>query len=235
MISVCMATHNGEKYIKDQILSILRQLENEDELIISDDSSNDKTIEIIEGINDKRIKILKGLKFESPKLNFENALKEAKGEFIFLSDQDDIWIEKKVKIMKNYLQEYDFVISDAIITDEFLSVIGESLYKTVNSRKGIIKNIYKNTYYGCCMALRRDILLKAFPFPKNKEIGHDLWLGLIAEKYGKIKFINDKLIYFRRHQSNVTSINKSNRNFLKKVIGRIIILYHYMKIGKKNI
>ena len=75
MISVCMATYNGEKYIKEQLSSILSQLSEKDEIIVSDDSSTDKTVEIIESFQDKRIKILKNNKFRQPNLNFENALK----------------------------------------------------------------------------------------------------------------------------------------------------------------
>ena len=235
-VSILMPAYNAEKTLAKCLESILKQNYSDFEVVIINDGSKDRTLEIAEKFSKKEQRInVYSQENKGGNAARNKALEIAKGEFIFLSDQDDIWVEKKVEIMKKYLKEYDFVISDAIITDEFLNVIGESLYKTVNSRKGIIKNIYKNTYYGCCMALKRDILLKAFPFPKNKEIGHDLWLGLIAEKYGKIKFINNKLIYFRRHQSNVTSINKSKRNFFKKAIGRIIILYHYVKIGKKNI
>ena len=102
MISVCMATHNGGKYIKEQIDSILVQISNEDELIISDDSSTDDTVEIIKKIKDKRIKLFENNKFFSPNLNFENALLHSKGDIIFLSDQDDIWKKDKVKIMGNY-------------------------------------------------------------------------------------------------------------------------------------
>ena len=84
MISVCIATYNGEKYIKEQMISILKQLSEKDEIIISDDSSTDRTIEIIENIKDSRIKILKNRKFSQPSLNFENALKSSKGDIIFL-------------------------------------------------------------------------------------------------------------------------------------------------------
>ncbi len=98
---------------------------------------------------------------------------------------------------------------------------------------GVIKNIIKNTYYGCCMAFKREILEKAYPFPENKEIGHDLWLGLTAEKYGKLFFSSERLIYFRRHENTVTHINKSNRSLLKKIYGRIIIIFYLLKLYRK--
>ena len=97
--SVCIATFNGEKFIKEQLDSILCQLGVDDEIIISDDSSVDQTISIIESYKDKRIKIFVNQKFSSPIYNFENAIMKSRGDFIFLSDQDDIWQSDKVEKM----------------------------------------------------------------------------------------------------------------------------------------
>lgn len=95
MISVCMATYNGEEYIKEQLESILCQLGEMDEIIISDDGSTDNTLNIIESYNDSRIKIHINTGKHGFVYNFENALQKAKGEYIFLSDQDDIWLPEK--------------------------------------------------------------------------------------------------------------------------------------------
>src|ERR1700712_935438 len=96
MTSVCLACYNGEKHIKEQIESILIQLDPSDELIISDDSSIDDTILIVKSIRDKRIKLYINEKPSGrPTENFQNALRKAKGTFVFLSDQDDIWIAAK--------------------------------------------------------------------------------------------------------------------------------------------
>ena len=125
MISVCMASHNGGKYIKQQIDSILSQLSLEDELIISDDGSSDSTIEIIKRCNDSRIKLYvmehnsKGMKphYYVTK-NFENALKYVNGDYIFLSDQDDVWCPNKVEVCLEYLQDYDIVLHNLQCVDE---------------------------------------------------------------------------------------------------------------------
>ena len=98
MISVCMATYNGENFIKEQIDSILPQLSDDDEIVISDDGSTDKTVDIIENYGDSRIKLLKYNSFRSTIYNLENALKDSKGDVIFLCDQDDKWNEDKVNI-----------------------------------------------------------------------------------------------------------------------------------------
>ena len=126
MISVCIATHNGEQYIKEQLDSILCQLLSEDEVVISDDGSTDSTLEIIKGYNDPRIKIFN---FKQPSKtshthiyasrNFENALKHAKGEYIFLSDQDDIWMPSKVAVCLGALKQNDMIVHNMEIVNDY--------------------------------------------------------------------------------------------------------------------
>ena len=224
MISVCMATYNGEKYIEAQLISILSQIDKNDEVIISDDSSTDKTIEIIKSFNDSRIKIYDNQKFKSPTFNFENALKHATGDYMFLSDQDDIWVENKVEMIINALEENDLVLSDATIIDEHGKQIGDFFYAINGSRKGFVKNIVKNSYLGCSMAFNRKVLDKALPFPKDIPM-HDWWLGLVAEIYGKTYFIKEPLIRYRRHGNNASPTGeKSHYSFSQKIGFRIPML-----------
>jgi glycosyltransferase involved in cell wall biosynthesis len=95
-ISVCMATHNGARFIRRQLETILTQLAPGDEVVISDDSSTDGTLEIIDSFDDPRIRLFTGNTFFGPIFNFENALRKAMGEIIVLADQDDIWLDGKV-------------------------------------------------------------------------------------------------------------------------------------------
>lgn len=104
--------------MKEQFDSILSQLSDEDEIIISDDSSTDKTLAIIDSYHDKRIRVFPNQKFHSPIFNFENALKHARGDYIFLSDQDDVWECDKVKIILPYLSRYSLVVSNCSIMDK---------------------------------------------------------------------------------------------------------------------
>lgn len=156
MISVCIATYNGERFIREQISSIINQLGNEDEIIISDNGSTDSTIDIIKEIDDKRIKLIKGPKKKSPTSNFENALMHAKGEYIFLSDQDDVWKDNKISICMQYLKHYDCVISDAEMVDENLNIIEKSYYKVHNTKQSRIYNtLIKNGYMAAAWPLQR--------------------------------------------------------------------------------
>ena len=231
MVSVCLASYNGEKFILEQINSILIQLQHKDELIISDDSSTDNTIAIIKSIQDPRIKLLTDNKFRDPIQNFQHVLKFAKGKYIFLSDQDDVWIEGKYAELLQLLNKYDLVISDSKIVDENLVVLHPSFFKNFNSGKGIVKNMIKSSYYGSCMAFRRNVLQAALPFPDTKEIGHDLWIGLVAEMTGTVYFYPKPLLLYRRHHTAFTPVNvgKSTRTKYQMLRGRLIMLKEVIK------
>jgi len=232
-----MATYNGGKFVKEQLVSILNQLGEEDEVVISDDSSTDNTLEVIDSIKDSRIKIFAGNLFRDPIQNFQFALTKANGELIFLSDQDDVWIEGKYLEIKDLLATYDLVVSDSVIVDEQLKVIEPSFFEFFGSGKGILKNMLRSSYYGSCMAFRKSILDDALPFPNTKEIGHDLWIGLIAEITGKVYFYNKPLLLYRRHQLAFTPEGlKSKRTVYQMLKGRIIMVKELIKfISRKNI
>lgn len=221
MITVCIAIYNGEKYIREQLESILPQLSPQDEVIVSDDGSTDDTVNIIQALGDKRIRIIKGPRLHSPTFNFEYAIKEAKGDYLFLADQDDVWRGDKVSTCLKWLQTYDCVISDAEVTAEDLSVISPSLYQMLGIKKGRIYNtLCKNGYTGCCMAFNRKVKDAALPFPKDIAM-HDIWIGNIAAYKYKVKFIDDKLIYFRRHDSaNSCNGKGSNYSLAKRIAFR---------------
>ncbi|MET3112927.1 glycosyltransferase involved in cell wall biosynthesis [Pedobacter sp. CG_S7] len=235
-ISVCIATFNGEKYIYQQLESILCQLKIGDEIIISDDSSTDHTLEIIRSFNDKRIIVLEKQVFKNPIFNFENAINNATGSIIFLSDQDDVWLEGKVSTMMDALQDHDLVVSNAIIGDSNLKVVKDSYFEWRNSRSGLFKNFMKNSYLGCCMAFRREILAVILPFPKKIPM-HDMWIGIMAELYFKPIFINNRLIIYRRHNSNTTVLSEdftSNESLMTKVKFRIDLLIEVVNRSVKK-
>ena len=211
MISVCIATYNGERFIREQIDSILRQLSSDDEIIVSDDGSTDNTISIINSIDDKRIRVIEGPRKQSPTSNFECALKASKGDYIFMSDQDDVWKPNKVKICMEWLQRYDCVVSDAEVTDSSLNPLYPSLYAIMQVKQGRIYNtIWKNGYTGCCMAFRRNVLEASLPFPKDIPM-HDIWIGNVAAYKYNVKFIPDTLIYFRRHEDTTSCNGKGSK------------------------
>lgn len=212
MISICIATYNGARYIAEQLASILKQLSAEDEVVVSDDGSTDGTLDIVRRFNDHRIRIVDGPQRHSPTLNFEWALRNAKGEYIFLADQDDVWLEGKVRRCMEELQMCDCVVSDARVTDSLLNTTSESLFQLMHVRRGRLSNLlWRNGYTGCCMAFKREVLSKALPFPTDIPM-HDIWIGNVAAFCGSLHFIDDRLLLFRRHDT-ATSCNGKGSNY----------------------
>ena len=234
-----MAVYNGQKYIFEQLNSILKQLSPGDEVIISDNCSTDSILDVIKSIKDSRIAIYSFCN-KSPVLNFENALSKSSGEYIFLSDQDDIWEENKVQVILELLNKYDTVISDCTVIDEKNNILFDSFFKIMHSKKGLFKNYYKPSFLGCCMAFRRSILIKSLPFPPNIPM-HDWWIALISEMFGKTYYLQEKLVRYRRHTSNATATTGQSQYGIKyKILFRLILFYYlfirYMsvKVFNKN-
>lgn len=227
-ISIAMATYNGERYIKQQIESILKQMKDNDELIISDDASFDNTVGIINLYKNSNIKMYINSCRKGVVSNFENAIKHCKGDIIVLSDQDDIWAPNKLEIIRHYFLKtnYDILIHDAIIIDDKTNQINDSFYKIRHSGSGVLKNIFKNTYIGCCMAFKTSLNVIILPFPKNLPM-HDMWIGILGNIFGKVIFINNKLTYYRRHEKNSTNFNKSS--FKNILIWRINLIFNIIK------
>lgn len=231
MISVCIATYNGARYIAEQLASILNQLSAEDEVVVSDDGSTDGTIDIVRSLNDRRIRIVDGPRRHSPTLNFERALRNAKGEYIFLADQDDVWLEGKVTRCVEELQKCDCVVSDARVTDSLLNTTSESLFQLMHVRRGRLSNLlWRNGYTGCCMAFKREVLSKALPFPTDIPM-HDIWIGNVAAFCGRLHFIDDRLLLFRRHDTTASCNGKgSNYSLWQKLSFRWHTLKNIVKL-----
>ena len=209
-VSVCMATFNGENYLKEQLESILYQLANNDELIISDDSSTDDTISIVESFRDSRIKVFKNTLGKGPVKNFENSISKANGRVIFLADQDDIWNANKVQTILSAFESdpnLTCIFSNAAI----INGEGKNVDKNFFAGKpnlSIINVLLKNQFLGCTMAFL-NIKVNLLPFPQNLPM-HDWYIGLQHLKKGKVRFIDQNLIFYRRHGKNVTTGIRSN-------------------------
>ena len=144
MISVCLATYNGGRYLECQLKSILSQLGADDEIVVSDDGSKDSTLDIINSFNDSRIKVFRN-ECHGVIHNFGNALCHANGDYIFLSDQDDEWMPDKVKICMEYLKHYHCVTTDCYVSDSEGNITAESFFKLNRTKTGKWYNLCKRT------------------------------------------------------------------------------------------
>lgn len=240
-VSVCMAVYNGEPYIKEQIQSVISELQDDDELLIRDDCSTDLTAKVIaEFEQDKRVIFRKNAKKLGIVKNFESTIQEAKGKYIFLCDQDDVWLPGKVESCVAELQKHLLIVTDCKVVDQHLNVLYPSFFDLRRSGKGFVKNIWKNSYLGCCMAFDRELLSVCLPIPANIPM-HDMWLGLLAEANGSVLFMSKKFSFYRRHQSAASpTAGVSNLHILKQVKFRLVLIWYLVcrilqtKMNKSN-
>ena len=222
-IDILMATYNGQKYLVEQLDSIINQTYHNWNLLIRDDNSTDKTLEIIQNYHkkDKRIKILKDNKGNLGIVrNFEELLKSSESEFIMFSDQDDIWVENKLDMylkMIEKIKNKGFMIhSDAILFDKNKSNI---LKDTFISKKAInrgLENVFFNYFVqGATILISKEIKNFILPFPKEVYL-HDRYIHLISELFFERIFVNKALIYYIQHGDNQIGAKNTIRELLLK-------------------
>lgn len=205
-VSIAMAVYNGEKYIREQIDSILGQLNSNDELIISYDESTDGTWNIINeyASKDERIIVMRNPQ-RGVVSNFQNALSKCSGQFIFYSDQDDVWMPEKVETVLEKFKnpKVTVVIHDATLVDSQLDVIADSTFAIRNGNTSLVRNFIRLSYIGCALAFRAEMLPIVMPLPTKKR-SHDWWTGTICSCLGKMDIIHTPLIMHRIHDDNAT-------------------------------
>ena len=222
MISVCIATYNGEKYIKEQLLSILPQLGKKDEVIISDDHSTDNTLDIVKGLNDNRIKIVMNNREKGYTSNFENALSYAIGDYIFLSDQDDIWQEDKL-ISCIDVAEHDGIQGPKLVHCNSLSVTPDLKQREEQENRVPVPPSFKAAiateyFQGCGMVWNNAAMTIIQKYHiVNKNISHDYWVGLICYLTGNIYFCDRPLFYHIRYENNSSQDGNRKKGRIKRL------------------
>lgn len=212
--SVALCTYNGEKYIREQIDSILEQSLKVDEIVVCDDGSTDKTLSILAEFENKFPDIFK-IHINEKNLrsvkNFEKTISLCTGEIIFLSDQDDVWENDKVKIFSDFFednQNVDVVCSNGFIIDE--NSLQQNLYTVWDVPRFLSENKKEINYFkifatignfatGASMAIRKSFINQVLPFPTVQGLHHDEWIALVSSEKKKFAFINEKLFSYRIH------------------------------------
>lgn len=206
-VSVCMATYKGAAFVQEQVTSILAELGEDDELVIVDDASPDETASIIAGIPDPRIRLSRASSNRGYVRTFEEAVRLSRGEYIFLSDQDDVWVPGRVELMLAVLTGSRLVASN-------FDMLGGGprpwipRLRSADSRRHVANMVgilvgYR-AYYGCGMAFRREAIEMFLPIPPYVRESHDLWLAICGNVAGSITHLDEATIYRRLHDENQT-------------------------------
>jgi glycosyltransferase involved in cell wall biosynthesis len=208
-ISVCMTTYNGEKFIRQQISSILKQIYDDDEILVCDDRSTDSTVDIVRSFNDSRIKLVVNSQNLGFSRNFTKCISLAENDIIFVSDQDDVWLPNKVeKYLKIFNTNPDIV--SVMSNMEIIDGVGQvTTARFLNLRSGygnrlvrVLRYYVKSTYYGCSMAFRSELRDKILPLPFH----FDTWIGLVSDIYGHCYHLDEVTMQYRRHGGNFSTM-----------------------------
>jgi len=219
-ISICMTTYNGELFLSEQLRSILSQIHDGDELIVSDDNSTDSTLEILTEFNNEygNMHIFSNKENIGVIKNFEKALLHCKNDVIVLSDQDDVWFDTKLDRFRGKFVENSslMVISNAIIVNEDLNIEFGLIFSEKKKEKfSLMSQVFHNKFIGCCIAFNKELLELALPFPGNISM-HDWWLGTCALYIGDVSYIKEPLLYYRRHSSNTSPMKRRDMKIVIK-------------------
>lgn len=240
-IDVLLATYKGEKYLKEQLDSILNQTYQNIRLIISDDCSEDDTRKILKQYEEKdsRVKVYYQNKNIGCIRNFEFLLKQVENEVYMLSDQDDVWKPEKIeKTYEKLIQEKaDLVFGDLEVVDSDLKTIYPSFNDFMKLTRKIKKHInsYELNYLyncvtGCTIMSRKKWIDKILPLPTtSKYVLHDHWIGLMISLEGKLSYLSEKYIKYRQHEDNEVGTEKISHQF--KQFEQVRDLFIQVKLG----
>lgn len=253
MIDILMATYNGERYIEQQLESIINQSETNWRLLVRDDCSQDNTRQIIQRYQikypEKIIFVPSTEPSGSAMNNFFQLLDYAENEYIMFADQDDVWkpdkialtLKKMHEMEKQYRKETPLLVhTDLCVVDETLHTINQSIFamQDMDYRRDKLNNLLvTNIVTGCTMLFNQSLLKMLNEKPKTA-VMHDLWIALVAAAFGEIGFVNKATILYRQHGTNVNGIKNVNSfNYVKEAINNISGIsksldLHYRQAGE---
>lgn len=227
-VDVLLATYNGEKYLKEQIASLLKQ--GPVNVIVRDDCSTDGTKEILEKYP---FELHFGTENVGVKQNFSHLMRLAKNDYILFCDQDDVWMEGKVEKSLQRLLEMEriygkstplLVHTDLTVVDENLKVIAPSFWKfaalMTGSSHQLNRLLVQNVVTGCALMMNRALLELAYPIPPQA-VMHDWWLALVAAAFGKIEALPEAAIAYRQHTKNQIGAKKYTLQLPKRLKFRL--------------
>lgn len=222
-----MAVYNGEKYLREQVESILNQTVSDIELVMNDDCSSDKSWEVMSALakRDARIKIYRNEHNLGFKYNFQKAMELCQGEYIALSDCDDVWYPDHLKLLLDNIGDKPLVCGDSVLVDARGNSLGTTLrhqeafdwIPADDLKKFMSIILFRNPYQGATMLMRRDFIAKALPIPAEMRY-HDTWLASLACLCGGINYIKQPLMRYRRLETSITGMRGKRKSKLYRFL-----------------
>lgn len=219
---IALCTYNGQKFLEEQLASIVAQRRLPDSIVICDDCSSDQTWEILqafEAASPMPVKLVRHTVQQGVVRNFETAVRLLETDIVFLCDQDDLWLPEKISTTAALFEsdpEANLIFTDAVLVDEQAQELGELLFSELQITRqeewGLSHGrafevlCRRNVITGATTAFRRSLLDAALPFPAF--YWHDEWLGLIAAATGKVVKLPDPTIKYRQHGKNLVGVKK---------------------------
>jgi glycosyltransferase involved in cell wall biosynthesis len=235
-VSVCMATYNGERFLPEQVASILAQMAPTDELVVVDDASSDGTVAFLNRLGDPRIRVHVNTANLGHVQSFAKVIGLARGPYILMADQDDLWIEGRLAAMREALATGPALVST---NSEFMdgegrpiSALHADLVEADSRRHAInIARIFsgKAFYDGCAMGLREELRLLILPIPSYVE-SHDLWIAMAANAARSNAHLARRTLRRRVHGNNASVVT---RPLSQKLWSRAIFLLSLLHIGQR--
>lgn len=234
-IAILLATYNGEKYISEQIDSILEQTDKDWMLYIHDDGSKDRTVDILEKYvkqYPEQIAIVEGASTGGAKQNFFYLFSQVEAPYYMCCDQDDVWLPEKIEVTKKemtHLEKGDeqlpcLVFTELKVVDESLNIISDKMsqYQGLDCNKlSLNRALIQNVVTGCTMMVNRvlrDELMKVTDY--TDVLMHDWWAMLVATRFGKVSFVETATILYRQHGNN--GVGAQNSNSLLYMLKRML-------------
>lgn len=231
-IEVLMATYNGERYVAQQIDSLLAQSFQSFRLVIRDDGSTDNTREVIGAYAARypeRISVCPDHHNLGVIGNFSTLLEKSQAPYVMLCDQDDVWLPQKIantlkafkQLETNYGAETPLLLhTDLVVVDESLAVIAPSFLEQSRLQTGhnFGRLLVKNNVTGCTAALNRALIRRAIPIPPES-LMHDWWLALVGAAFGQVSYMPRREILYRQHAGNVAGQINYNWAYISRKFG----------------
>lgn len=247
LVSIALCTYNGARFLRQQLESIINQSYKNLEIVIVDDCSSDNSAEIIAGYagHDSRIRFFQNETNLGFNKNFEKAIRLTSGDFIAISDQDDIWEADKIEVLLENIGDNWLIFSNSALIDDDGKALNRTLLRDFSlERCNYMGFLFQNFVTGHSILIRRELLSYILPIPSKSF--YDWWIGFIAVYEGKAIFIDRILTQYRVHSSSVMQLKETKMLRDRKVrkqseyqkIGEnleTLLTYPRLKVGDKHI